>query len=373
MPRKKPIPVPAPVTRQVDLDSVVASRNDLLPHLAKLGHSELRLVAFCVAHYDSTKEDGDDRAFHARIADLVDIFPRMDLATAYDTVRQVFLGLGKKPLETQEGRRKIYRNWFSGFDYEIGSGEFTFYIPPETQPFFLRLKESGNFTTFRLRHVYQFRSAHTWKLYENLARWRVGGRWEVKLDELRGLLGVAGKYPRWDSLRLRVVDKAMEEITAFSDLEVTYQAARWGRRVDRLVFYVEAKKEDHNPADLTVESPAEILAKALVAGGLWIKTAEKLMAEAVASDKVQRIAARLPKMLDRAAALPPTDRVRYLTGAIKAELRQMSLFPDSTSHRGVPAGASELETAEDGLLQQLAFAGNLAAKTILEARHRSPP
>lgn len=324
MPKKKKVVVPAPVTRPVNHDSVVATKNSLLPYLAPLSKSELRLVAFCVAHYDSTKDDGDDRAFTARVADLVGIFPSMDLDSAYAVVRQVFLGLGKKPLETREGRTKIYRNWFSGFDYEEGAGEFTFYIPPETQPYFLRLREGGNFTPFRLRDVYQFRSAATWKLYENLARWRVAGRWAVDLDELRGLLGVAGKYPRWDNLKNRLLDSALGEINEHSDIEADYTPQRRGRSITALVFSVRIKKREDDNLVADEEAPADKLHKLLLGCGITAKAAEGMVVDAIREDKVAILVKKVPKMPARAKekgiAIP-----RYVTGSVKDEIKQRPL------------------------------------------------
>jgi len=43
--------------------------------------------------------------------------------------------------------------------------------------------------------------ATTWKLHELLKRWVSAKKWSMGLDELRLLLGVAGRYPRWDNLK----------------------------------------------------------------------------------------------------------------------------------------------------------------------------
>lgn len=324
MQKKKKVVVPPPVTRPVNHDSVVATKNSLLPYLAPLSKSELRLVAFCVAHYDSTKDDGDDRAFTARVADLVGIFPSMDLDSAYAVVRQVFLGLGKKPLETREGRTKIYRNWFSGFDYEEGAGKFTFYIPPETQPYFLRLREGGNFTPYRLRDVYQFRSAATWKLYENLARWRVAGRWAVELDELRGLLGVAGKYPRWSDFQAWAIKPALGEINKHSDIEADYTPQRRGRSINALVFSVRIKKREDDDLVADEEAPADKLHKQLLGCNITAKAVAGFVGDALREDKVAILIKKVPKMAARAKekgiSIP-----RYVTRSVQRELTENPL------------------------------------------------
>ena len=168
-------------------NSVVAKHNDLIGQMAKFELSELRLIAYCLAHYDSRKED--NCTFRARVEDFTELFP-IDSSNAYRVIRQTMLSLGKKPLEFKEGSECHYWNWFSGFTYNEGNGEFKFKITPEIQPYLLKLE--GTFTRYRLRDVYQFRAASTWKLYELLKQWVTKKKWDVDLNELRLLLGVAG-------------------------------------------------------------------------------------------------------------------------------------------------------------------------------------
>ena len=151
-------------------DAIVVKDNGAVGALARFDLSELRFLAFCLSRCDS--KDETNREITARVADLCTIFPAMDKKSAYGLVKQCLLSLWRKPLEIQDGRKMRLRTWLSGVDYD--EGEFTFFIAPEMQPYLLGLKSA--FTQYRLRDVYQFRSANTWKLYENLAQWRTAGR-----------------------------------------------------------------------------------------------------------------------------------------------------------------------------------------------------
>ena len=314
MPRKKAPPKEI-TTRPITHNSIVAKHNDLLDQIAKFGLSELRLIAFCLAHYDSRKED--NRCFKARVEDLTETFPTLHRKFAYDVVRRTMLNLGKKPLEFKEGSKRHYWNWFSGFTYDEGNGEFEFSITPEIRPHLVKLE--GSFTKYRLRDVYQFRSASTWKLYELLARWRVGGRWAVDLDELRLLLGVAGKYPRWDNLKNRLIDPSLEEINESSDIRATYQPTKRGRQITGLVFFVEAKKKGDEDLAGDEESNDDKLTKALLAAGITAKAVAGLVAEAKKADKVEALIKAVPKMATRATA-KGLNIARYVTGAVKKEI-----------------------------------------------------
>jgi len=300
----------------------------LINSFARLDLQEHRLLDFCLAHYDS-RQEAPENGFDATVKDLAATFPSMGLNNAYDVVQRTMKSLGGKPLEfieqTSKGRIvKRLRHWFGGMDYYESEGRFTFYINPQIEHLLLDLNQ-GCLTRHRLAAVRRFRSAFARKLYQMVKRWEAAGKWtDVNLDELRSFLGVAGKYPRWSDFKMQI-DKALVEINEASDLTVSYQMIRWCRQADRMTFYIEGKKENHDPADLVVENPAEALEKALVKAGILIKTAEQLVDKARSGGLVEQILTRLPKMIERAAAKPPADRIKYLIGAVNGELRSQPL------------------------------------------------
>lgn len=368
---KKKIPPPAVRVPPPQPNAVVAMHNDLISSdlinsFARLDLQEHRLLDFCLAHYDS-RQEAPQNGFDATVKDLAATFPSMGLNNAYDVVQRTMKSLGGKPLEfseqTAKGRIvKRLRHWFGGMDYYEDEGRFTFYINPQIEHLLVDLNQ-GCFTRHRLAAVRRFRSVFSRKLYQLVKRWESAGKWaDVNLDELRSFLGVAGKYPRWGNFKIQI-DKALEEINEASDLTVSYQMTRWCRQADRVTFYVEAKNSDHSTDDLVVDDPAETLEKGIVKAGIRIKTAEQLVATARAEGSVERVLSRLPKMIERAGTKPPAERVKYLTGAINAELRQKDLPFDA----GL-AGKDSMENWSDMALEQLADCGNKAAEKILMKR-----
>lgn len=304
-----------------DHKSIVAKSNDLIGQMAKFELSELRLIAYCLAHYDSRKPD--NRSFTARVSDLTELFP-INESSAYRVVRQTVLALGKKPLEFKEGTKRHYWNWFSGFTYDESNGEFEFRITPEIQPYLLSL--SGNFTRYRLGDVYQFKAASTWKLYELLKQWLCKGTWEVSLDELRLMLNVAGKYPRWNSLRQRIIDPACKEINETSDIKVDYLKIKRGRKIDRLEFSIDDKKPEEKNV-IEIEPEQRELYKMLIAAGLNSKTVRKIINEALRLNKVSVLLKKVPQMLENAVQ-KNISAAKYVTGAVNDELHQGRLFEE---------------------------------------------
>lgn len=251
------------------LNAVVTKHNTLLPKLSKMELSELRLLTFCLAHYDSRPEHRAEQTpesdgypvpqeyfrFTATVQDLLDIFPGMGKQTAYAVVRQAVKGINSKPFEETfvlpSGKTEnVLFYWFSGFRYSNEEGRFTFSLSPDIVD--LVLSQDSNFTRFRLKHVYQFKSALTWKLYELLKQWLVAGRWAVDLDELRMALGVPGKYPIWYDLKKWLLDKCIKEINDQSDIVVRYEKKKRVRTVSGVIFFINSKENEERKNDPSI-------------------------------------------------------------------------------------------------------------------------
>jgi len=306
------------------LAASVVKKNALVPALAGFHLSELRLLAFCLAKLGSTANKS--RAITVRVADLCDLF-QMETHAAYSVIREVMISIGAKPAEFDIGTKKHLYLWFSSLEYEPNSGEFTFRVSPEMKPFLLELADQ--FTLYRLADVYRFSSASAWKLYENLARWRSAGKWSVDLDELRELLGVAGKYPIWDNFRKRVIDPAIRQINEQTDLTVEYTPIKRVRRFKGLAFVIrtlDPEKEVSVP-----ESSAMAIARMLKAAGLSAKVVAEYIERFEQVGLADRIAIKLPAIIQRSTGADKENPAGYVVGALQDELGQLDLFQDESS------------------------------------------
>lgn len=283
--------------------------------MAKFHLSELRLIAYCLAHYDSRKPE--NCSFTARVEDLTDIFPSMDKKFAYDVIRKTMLELNKKPIEFKKNNEKFFWNWFTGFSYKEGEGEFTFQINPTIQPYLLALKE--HFTKYRLASVYQFKAASTWKLYENLNRWKKTGAWYIELEELKKLLGVEGKYTRFNSLRERLIEPSLKEINQKSDLAIHYEKETNHRVVVALKFFIDEKQDDDV---INIENPKIRLLKLLLICGISHTASNNCVSKICRVGKQEHFIKKIPQIKKRwnsgKGVLP-----KYMLGAINRELEEL--------------------------------------------------
>lgn len=86
----------------------------------------------------------------------------------------------------------------------------------------------------------RFRSSYGLALYENCIRYR--GLPQTKwfdIDLFKKLMGVpAGKYDIFRDFKRRVLDKAVDEVNSYSDLIISADFVREGRRVKKIRFFL---------------------------------------------------------------------------------------------------------------------------------------
>ncbi len=343
-----------------DLNNIVAKDNQLIGQMAKYQLSELRLIAYCLAHYDSRK--ADNRTIEASVNDLQEIF-KMTTKDAYAVVRQAVRAVNRKPIELETHRTEEEWYIFTGFRYYKNEGRFEFKISPEAQPLLLEL--GGNFTRYRLQDVYQFKAASTWKLYELLKRWLAKKEWDIELDELRMLMGVAGKYPRWSDFAKRIIRPAIKEINELSDLKVNYEKIKRGRRVVGVYFEID-KKTPAKEGAIDVKTVEQELCMELKKAGIHKKTAETYAKCVETAGRTKSILGKLPQMIQRAEK---KGGQKYILGAIQSELNRGELFvPPAQQKRERERMKNLVATIDIESLKNLAEAGNVFAQRQLKNR-----
>jgi len=94
------------------------------------------------------------------------------------------------------------------------------------------------FTSYKLLRVSGLKSIHSIRMYE-LAKQFTGTGWRyIELDDLRQMLQIDNQYLIWQDLKRWVIDRACTEVTAKSDLKLSYQIVKKGRAVHAIKLIV---------------------------------------------------------------------------------------------------------------------------------------
>lgn len=128
-------------------------------------------------------------------------------------------------------------------------------LDDDLKPFLLHLREQ--FTSYELQYILVMRSKYSIRLYEYLKSYCSLGVITISVNELKELLDCANEYTRWNNFRMRVLDKALQEINTYTDLDITTEFVRQGKSIDKIIFNI-AKKDSHRATITRIENTARL-------------------------------------------------------------------------------------------------------------------
>jgi len=203
-----------------------------------------RMVLMMIAQLDVFAEDFGTQTI--RVRDLKELSDLSGKAY-YERVTEAALALLDQKIfvQTSGGSWRGY-NLLSYVEPQEGEGCVEARFNPDMRPFLLRLKK--RFTRYVLKHVMRLQSPYSIRVYELLQQYSDIGHRTINVAELRYMLMLEDKYPRWYDFKRRVLDQACKEINALTDLNCRYSEIRKGRQVIALRFRVEAKEAAPEPA-----------------------------------------------------------------------------------------------------------------------------
>jgi plasmid replication initiation protein len=108
------------------------------------------------------------------------------------------------------------------------------------KPYLLQLKEK--FTQYELVYTLVMKSRYSIRLYELLKSYEYQQGNTFAVEDLKSRLS-AEHYRRYQDFSRNVLDIALREINDFTDLTVTHEIIKEGRKYAKIKFLVEQKKE----------------------------------------------------------------------------------------------------------------------------------
>ena len=132
--------------------------------------------------------------------------------------------------------------WVSSIHYEKGGGEVSISFAPEIAQFLVQLKK--HFTSYQLSKAAALRSTYSWRLFENLERFRDTGVWEVDIDRFHAIMETPKSYrANFAQTRRWVIEPALSELAAQTNITAEALPIRKGRKVTRLCFTFESASQ----------------------------------------------------------------------------------------------------------------------------------
>lgn len=239
----------------------VKKDNALINAAYTLSLAEQRLILLSSAQADGDADMLKDITIHAE-----------QYAEAFKVSRQAAYMALKDASDTLFERRFSYewltpkgnvgtakRRWVGGVDYVENEGRIILQYHKDVIPLLCELK--SKFTLYALEQVADLTSVHAVRLYELLIAWRSVGKTPVfELAAFRRKLGIEpDEYPRMHNFKARVLDPALKQINAHTDIQATYEQHKKGRSIAGFSFTFTAKadRDPHTVDLLTGRTDAE--------------------------------------------------------------------------------------------------------------------
>lgn len=245
--------------------NVVAKSNRLVEASYRLSLVEQQMILFAICRAreeqkglsSTTWLTLDSKAFAAAFnTDPKNAYRQLSeaAATLFDRVITMY--------DNDGDPRKIETRWIQAKAKIDNRGQVQLKFADCVIPYLERL--GTEFTTYRLEKIGKLTSAYGVRLYELLLQYAPLKKREFAIVDLKKTLGLSElEYPAILDFKKRVVDVAVKQINAHTDLTTSYTQSRTGRTITHLTFAIKLKPapKPAKPARIT-EKPAPVVAVA---------------------------------------------------------------------------------------------------------------
>lgn len=211
----------------------------------RLTLNEQRLILACISQLDGRKPLPRDNMFTVTAQEFSESF-NVSLDKAYEHLKESAENLFDRKIKSIQKLKSAPlsdpdaddQRWVYRAKYYKGLGKVMLGFSPSVVPYLTKL--CGEFTSYQLKRVANLRSVHSIRLFEMLLSCKKDedgkGVLNISLEDFKERLVLSDKYPRFFDLKRGVIDRAIKELEAKSNLEVILKAKKTGRIVDRLSF-----------------------------------------------------------------------------------------------------------------------------------------
>ena len=167
----------------------------------------------------------------------------IDLSTAYTA-----LELASERLFTRffgytnaEGDR-VKMRWLNKVIYKAGQGGSELYFTDEVLLLLREFDALNPYTKYKKEVVLRLKKDYSLDFYHLAKKHQTMGGFQISLDELFQQLGLPESYrTRMNNLKYRVIEPSLNEITANTDIDLSYENVKRGRSVVGFKFTVKEK------------------------------------------------------------------------------------------------------------------------------------
>ena len=147
-------------------------------------------------------------------------------------------------IEIEKGKEVLFR-WINEAEIERNNGIIRISFHKTVIKYLFDLRD--RYTQYSLYNVLCLSHKYSIRLYEYLRMMEYRGEFEITIEELKRRID-AEKYNAISNFTARVLDPAIEDINAHTDLNVWYEFKKTDRKITHITFYYGEK----SPFDMAI-------------------------------------------------------------------------------------------------------------------------
>lgn len=220
------------------MKDLVVKSNSLIEACYKLSLQESRLILNLAAQIDP--DDSDFKYYTMSIKEIAEV-TGLNPSSLYNSLKTVTASLLKKVICFPKGKGFYQTGWLNAAEYEPGNGTLTLQFNPKLKPYLLNLREC--FTSYSLAIAIKFKSVFSFRIYELLKQYETIGKREIKISDLRKMLGVEDNlYPLYGNFKQKVIQVTQKELKEKSDIYFEFQEIKEGRSFVAIRFIIHTQQ-----------------------------------------------------------------------------------------------------------------------------------
>lgn len=237
---------------------LVVKDNSLIDASFNLSLVEQRIMLMAIVEARELPKLTFDTPVKVSVKSYIDQF-KVASSTAYESLQDAVDTLFERQFSYYDPvmDERFKERWIYKASYIDDKGHVVMFFTPTVISMISRLYK--NFTQYLIDEVSDFKSKYSVRLYELLIKYKeLGSSKKYTIDDLRSLLGVENtEYKTMSLFKVNVLDKAVKEINAKTDIQIKYDQFKEGRAISHILFKLSKKKEkkpkssrDQNTVDM---------------------------------------------------------------------------------------------------------------------------
>ena len=239
----------------LDTQKTIKQSNRLIEAKYKLTSQEQKLVIAICSQLDKTADNFD--TVRIKVADFAD-FCGIKSTNRYAEVKRIIMRLLDRKLLIHKNDGGWYgTHWLQSAEYIPEESVVEYRIDERLRPELLQLKAA--YLSTPAAPLMEFRRDYSARLYFLLKKMLKVKEFEYSLDFFRERFQLSRSYDIFFNLKNKVLEPALAEINAKSDIDVVHEYIKQGRNYTKIKFVVTLKDSKALPSPALEETPKKKL------------------------------------------------------------------------------------------------------------------